>query len=95
MEERFIIPYSHCSTQEEAYNIVQQKIPELLSQWKIVADVSYQSGSPQVSAKGKGFSMDITFENNQAVADVSLSFPLSTLKNTILSPLKKEFTKYL
>ena len=92
---RLTIPYSQCSSRQEAYGVVRQKIPRLLSKWKITADLDLRESDHQIRANGKGFTMDIIFEEKQAVAEISLSFPLSALKNTILPPLEREFSKYL
>ena len=92
---RLTIPYSRCSCREEAYGIVKREIPRILSKWKLAADLDLRDAEHQIHAKGKGFTMDIDFEEKQAVAELSLSFPLSALKKTILPPLEREFSKHL
>ena len=93
--DRITIPYGKSKTAEEAYSIVREKVPEVLSKWKITADITWEDSSRQVSAKGKGFAMDMKFEEGQVLAEVTLSFPLSVMKKTILPALKGEFEKYL
>ena len=88
-------PIPNAPPGDEAYSIVKQKIPQILSHWKITADITYQEESHKMHASGKGFTMDLTFEEKQVIAEMTLSLLLSPLKGTILPSLEKEFTKHL
>ena len=92
---RLTIPYTKSQSAQEAYSIVREKVPKTLAKWKITADINWDESSERVSAKGKGFAMEMTFEERQVLAEITLSFPLSMLKKTILPALKEEFKKYL
>ena len=93
--DKMTIPYSQCTSSEEAYQTIKQKVHKVLSLWKVSADITHQDQSRNIHAKGKGFTMHIAFEEREAVTELTLSFPLSTLKKAILPPLEKELKKYL
>ena len=93
--ERLITPYCQCQTPEEAYSVVKEKVPKALSKWNIKADIDWDDSSRQVTAKGKGFKMEMNFEEGQLVTEMDFSFPLSMLKKTIIPSLEGELKKYL
>ena len=93
--EKLVIPYTLCGDSGEAYRTVKEGVREVLSQWNIHADITCRDQTQKIHAKGKGFSMDIAFGEKEALAEITLSFPLSALKKTILPPLERELKKYL
>ena len=89
------ISYTQCADSEEAYRRVVENLSRVLAEWNIKADITCRDESRNIQAVGKGFSMDIHFGDKEAVADLTLSFPLSALKQTIVTPLERELKKYL
>ncbi len=88
------LPYTNVANKEEALKAVQKAItPEMLAKFKVNADVACNDNC--VTAKGKGFDLDATFEEEHCLINLKLGFLLKPLKGKILEGIEKQFTKFL
>lgn len=85
------INYSKVTSKEEAYAAAKEAItPELIDRFKVKADINYNDANSVVSAKGKGFGLDIEFYENECEIKLDLSFMLKPLKSKILEGIEKQ-----
>ena len=86
------IEYKNSTNKDEAYNAVKAAVtPELLAKWQVKAEINYNDYN--VHAKGKGFELNVDFEDQACVIRLDLSFLLKPLKSKILEGIEKQFTR--
>lgn len=86
------VPYKNVTNKEEAFGAVKGAVtPELLAKWQVKADITY--GDYLVNAKGKGFELNVEFNEDHCAVSVNLAFLLKPLKGKILEGIKKQFTR--
>lgn len=89
-----IVKYTQTQNQNEAYENVKKIVtPELLSKFKVKADITYNDSVKSINAKGKGFELNLNFLKDSVESDLNLSLLLRALKSKINSELEKELTK--
>ncbi|MCP4912993.1 MAG: hypothetical protein GY909_07730 [Oligoflexia bacterium] len=88
------VSYYKAQTMEEAYNLAKAEItPEYVEKFKVKADISYNPGSGLMTAKGKGFTLTLKFDDTKVVVDLELSFMLKAFKGTILDTIERKLKK--
>ena len=89
------ISYNKLKSNEEAFLKVKETItPEYISQFKVRPNLNYIEFSV-ISAQGKGFKLDLVFEQDSVTIDLSLSFFLKALRGKIINKLERELKKVL
>ena len=87
------VKYSVAQSAEEAYNLARAQItPEYVAKFNVPADITYP-GSNVISAKGKGFELVLTFEEDQCLVDIDLSFFLKPVKGKVLETVENKLKK--
>jgi hypothetical protein len=85
------INYSKTKNVEEAYKAVKGKINhETLAKMNIKAEITCDDQRPSIVAKGKGFTVTISFHNDYCRCDVDLSLMLKPFKSRIEDSLKRD-----
>lgn len=88
------IPYTNIKNADEAFKVVKSKItPSYLEQFKVDAKIQYDDASKCVSASGKGFDLEIRFEETECVLDLTLAFLLKPFKDKILGKIGDQLKK--
>lgn len=88
------VPYKKASSKEEAYETVKSAItPETIEKFKVNANLDYRDAEKKISAKGKGFDLDIDFLDDGVELELSLSFMLKPFKTKILEGLEKQLVR--
>ena len=91
---KWSIDYNKCANAEEAYEKVKENITaELISKFKVKADVGYTDSDKLFEAKGKGFALKASFGEKQVDVDLSLSMLLKPVGKKVKELLDKEMTK--
>jgi len=86
------VNYNHLNNKEEAYAAVKESVtPELLSKFQVKAELDYQED--KIVAKGKGFKLIMSFEDNACTVKVELSFLLKPLKKKVLEGIEKQLIR--
>ena len=84
--------YSNVTTKDEAYTAVKGAVtPELLAKWQVKVDIEYNTDI--ISAKGKGFTLDVHFKDDHCAINLDVSFFLKPLKKKILDGVEKQFRR--
>ncbi len=86
------VNYDKLDNKNDAYEAVKGAItPELLARFQVKADITYEDD--KISAKGKGFELDLLFDENFCGAKITLSFLLKPLKGKILEGIEKQLKR--
>lgn len=89
-----VVDYNKVSNKDEAYNAVKEAVtPELLAKFQVKADINYHND--KISAKGKGFKLDIFFNEETCSAKIDLSFLLKPLKGKVLEGIEKQLNRII
>lgn len=89
-----IIPYQKCSSQEEAREAIQGKLPELLKTFR--AEINHKKSDPNhISVKGKGFEVSVEFQPNEAKLSLCLSFFLKAFQGKIEEKIRQRLERVL
>jgi len=84
--------YSNVTNKEEAYNAVKLAVtPELLAKWQVKVELEYNTDN--ISAKGKGFTLNVDFKDDHCAIKLDVSFLLKPLKGKILEGVAKQFQR--
>ncbi len=87
------IPYGKSKSQAEAFDFVKARItPEYIQKWKVTAELSYDAPK-KIVAKGKGFTLNMTFTASHCEVDIDLGLLLKPLKGMISDEIKKQIEK--
>jgi len=90
------VKYNKVKNQKEAYEVAKNEITqEYISKWNIPCDVSYDEGKCLVNAKGKGFSLVISFDDQAANVKLELSFLFKAFKKTVLEKIEHKLQKHM
>jgi hypothetical protein len=88
------INFNKNSNKEEAYEAVKGAItPELLAKFQVKATLDYKEDL--ICAKGKGFKLDLGFEDNACTVKIDLSFLLKPLKGKVLEGIEKQLNRII
>ncbi|MFT6631102.1 MAG: hypothetical protein ACJAS4_001049 [Bacteriovoracaceae bacterium] len=88
------INYDKNTNKEEAYEAVKLAItPELLAKFQVKATLDYSEDL--ISAKGKGFKLDLGFEPDACTVKIDLSFLLKPLKGKVLEGIEKQLNRII
>lgn len=90
------VSYKQVKNKDEAYQAALAQItPEYIEKWKINAEISYDEPGKKITAKGKGFTLCLSFDETQCLVDLDLSFLLKPLRGTIMEQVEKKLQKHL
>lgn len=90
------VDYKNVTNKDEAYEqALQQITPEYIAKWKIKADISYDKDQGEIKAKGKGFTLCLTFLEDHCQVDLDLSFLLKPVRGTVLEAVENKLNKHL
>ena len=91
----FKIPYNNKSC-DEAFALAKEKITsDYVSRFKVNADIEHDEVAKKIMAKGKGFSMELAFKENEVVANLNLGLLFKAFKNPIVDTIKTKLEKYV
>ena len=88
----FKVNFNKASSKAEAYELVKARItPEYIQKWKVNADLSYDP-SDKIVAKGKGFTLTMSFSDSDCEVSLELGMLLKPLKSMINGEVEKQIT---
>lgn len=86
------ILYQKLKNKDEAYVAVKEAVtPEMLARFQVKAELEYKEDL--IVAKGKGFQLDMGFDDDGCWYKLDLSFVLRPLKKKILSSIEKQLLR--
>jgi hypothetical protein len=89
------VSYKKVEDANEAYKLVKEHItPETIAKYNVKADFTYDEGK-QISAKGKGFELVLSFDNSMCNGKINLSFMFKPFKSKILTSIEKQLSRIL
>ena len=90
------VPYKYSKDKVDAYNKAKDIITsDYFSQWDIEVDIDCVDEFPRITAQGKGFRLEINFEDTICEAYVELAFMLKPFKGKIEKVISKELSSKL
>jgi hypothetical protein len=90
------IRYNKVSDANSAYQAVKENITEeTIAQYKVKAKLDYNDSAKVIVASGKGFTLTMSFSDEEATIDLKLGLLLKALTGTVLSSLEKQLTRIL
>jgi len=90
------VPYNNITNADEAFNTAKSLITaDYIAKWKVKADVTLDDTRKCITAKGKGFTLNLTFNESEAEVDCDLSFMLKAFKGTILEAIESKLKKHI
>jgi hypothetical protein len=88
--------YEKTQTKDEAFTKVSEHItPELLQRYKVNPTLDYNKDKYEISAKGTGFELIISFLDDAAQVKLNLSLILRPLKGKILESVEKQIKRVI
>lgn len=86
------IPYSNTTNKEDAFSKAKEAItPEMLAKFQVKAEITYDDYS--VKAKGKGFELELAFNDEAVGVSLNLSLMLRAFKGKVLEGLEKQIKR--
>lgn len=86
------VEYNKVSSKDEAYEAVKKAVtPEMLAKFQVSAELDYKSDL--ITAKGKGFKLDMKFDDQSCWFELELSFLLKPLRSKIESSIEKQLIR--
>ena len=83
--------YKKSENLEEAFKNVKCYVtPENIKKFKVNADISYELDNKKMVATGRGFTLNLHFDDSKVDLELKLSFLLKPLRKTILKQMQKE-----
>jgi len=90
------VPYKHSKDKLDAYNRAKNIITsDYFSQWDVEVEIDCADEHPRIIAQGKGFRLQINFEETSCEAYVELAFMLKPFKGKIEKVINKELSTKL
>ncbi len=90
------VPYSNLTSADEAFEIAKKLItPDYVKRFQVKADIDTDDALRSLRASGKGFKLELTFDEQAALVTLDLSFFLKALKSNILRKVEKELKEKL
>jgi hypothetical protein len=91
-----MLHYKRVTSAEEAFEAVKHAItPELLSKYKVKPDIRYNESDLSVTAKGKGFELNLFCLEQGIDYRLDLSLVLRPLKGKIMGSIEKKIGQIL
>lgn len=88
------VNYNKATSKGEAYELAKAQItPEYVEKFNVKADIAYDETSHSMKATGKGFTLDLQFEDDRCDVSLKLSLVLRPLKKKILATIEKKLEK--
>lgn len=86
------VDYKETDNKNDAYIAVKKAVtPELLAKFKVTAKIEYMDDL--IVAKGKGFKLEMEFDDNSCFVKLDLSFLLKPLKSKVLEGIEKQLKR--
>ncbi len=90
------INYQVVTGPDQAYSKVRSLItPEYIQKFNVKADIHYDDAARKITAKGAGFTLVLSLNQDHCDLDLDLSFLLRPLKNKIIEKVEAQIKKNL
>ncbi len=84
------IDYQKANGAQEAYELVKKNLTaDVIAKFNVKADLVYDDKKREMQAKGKGFTLLMTFAEKEMDVDLDVSFFLVAMKGIVLSKVEK------
>ncbi|OFZ26822.1 MAG: hypothetical protein A2381_06685 [Bdellovibrionales bacterium RIFOXYB1_FULL_37_110] len=91
-----LINFKIAKNKKEAFLIVKKNLtPKYLSQFKIEVELEYDFQNLEINAGGKGFKLEIKFEESYVSYALDLSLIYRPFKNKIVAALIKQLAQVI
>lgn len=91
-----LLNYKKAKDSKDAYKIVKKNLTKkYLAQFKIDIDLKYDARNNLISAKGKGFNLEIFFDEKHVSYNMKLALMFRPFKKKILDALKGQFKQVI
>ncbi len=91
-----IVVYKNSNSSQEAFEILKREVTEKkLADFKVQANMNYDHENLVVSAKGKGFTFQVSCMKDSCKVTFDFSLLLRPFKTKILSRLEEELSRIL
>lgn len=88
------VNYNKATSKSEAYDLAKAQItPEYVDKFNVKADISYDESAHKMKATGKGFTLELHFEEDRCDVSIKLSLILKPLKKTILGKIESKLER--
>lgn len=88
------VNYQVAKNKLEAFDLARAQItPEYVAKFNVPCDIEYKPDSGLISAKGKGFTLNLQFDDSSCQVSLDLSFLLKPLKGKILETIENKIKK--
>ena len=88
--------YKQVADKDEAFEKIKQVItPAYLAQFKVQTDIQYDKKSYCMTGKGKGFTLNLSFQDDHLDVDLELAFLLKAFKPKILASIEEQVDKVI
>ncbi|PIK15516.1 polyhydroxyalkanoic acid system family protein [Halobacteriovorax sp. JY17] len=88
------VNYNKATSKTEAYELAKAQItPEYVDKFNVKAEIEYNEAAHSMKATGKGFTLDLQFEEDRCDVSLKLSLILKPLKKKILGTIEKKLEK--
>ena len=88
------IEYVKADSKEQAYELATAQITdEYIAKFNVKAEVTYNKDSGEIEAKGKGFTLTLSFAESAVTVDLKLSFLLKPLKGKVMGTIETKIKK--
>jgi hypothetical protein len=85
------VSYKQCSTAADAYEKACAHItPEYIEKFQVKAEVTYDKPALGMQAKGKGFTLNLSFNDSGCEVSLDVSFLLKPIKGKVLDRIERE-----
>mgnify|MGYP005645454031 CR=1 FL=1 len=88
------IDYIKAESKDHAYELATAQITdEYIAKFKVKAEVNYNKDAGKIEAKGKGFTLTLSFDDSAVTVELKLSFLLKPLKGKVMGTIEKKIKK--
>ncbi|EQC46309.1 polyhydroxyalkanoic acid system family protein [Bacteriovorax sp. Seq25_V] len=88
------VNYNIAKSATEAYDLAKEQItPDYVAKFNVPCDIDYSPGSTTISAKGKGFTLTLVFEEDRCAVKLELSFLLRPVRGKVLDTIENKLKK--
>lgn len=90
------VSYNVATSAKEAYDLAKAQItPDYVAKFNVPCDIDYSPEKNEISAKGKGFTLILKFEENKCNVELDLSFLLKPLKGKVLDTIENKLKRHV
>lgn len=88
------VNYNQAKDKDDAFARAKARItPEYVAKFQVKADIDYDESAGKMTAKGKGFTLTLNFDDSSVGVNLDVSLLLRPLKGKIVDKIKRELER--